>query len=225
MIQLSTRNMGCALVCFLSILFGSHRANAQIGAGSLTFSIDNETAMNGYTDGGTGAAIAPGTTLTGGVSVNGVTGNGGSTSVQCYANGSQIFSWSTSSNGQDTFTWKPTTAGSYTLYCAGTWEGQHANGTVDTPNIVVPVSNPSVSGYINPKYLIVGVTYAPPGASSYVQYCDNTTVSATNSITNTFSSSYQAGVKVAISAGLFGWANGTTTASSSHHLYPKLQDI
>lgn len=191
-------------------------ANAQIGSGSLEFSIDGVTATNGYSDGGTGASVDPGTPLTGGIAVNGVTGNGGTTTVTCYANGSQIFSWSTSNNGQTTFTWSPSSPGSYVLYCEGDWAGNFANGTVDTPTITIPVPSPSVTGYINPKYVVVGVDYVIPGASSYSEYCNDTSVSSTNTIKNTFSSEYQQMVSVNVGASLIkGLLNGTFTNSYS----------
>ena len=72
--------------------------------------------------------------------------------------------------------------GSYTIYCSGTWFGEHANGTVTTPNITVPVVAPTpvgTPGIVNPKYVVVGVTYAPPGPSSYVQYTGTTNVGDT----------------------------------------------
>src|ERR1700739_1556435 len=122
------------------ILCGGRAAQAQIGAGSLTFNIDNVTAENGFSDGGTGASITLGTQLTGHVGVTGVTGNGGTTTVKCFSNGSQIFSWSTSTNGGSSFPWKPSSTGNYVLYCSGTWAGRFANGTVNTPNITVPVT-------------------------------------------------------------------------------------
>jgi hypothetical protein len=124
----------------LLLICASRPAHAQIGAGSLQLSIDNYTVMNGYNDGGTAQSITLGTQLTGAVSVNGVTGNHGTTTVTCYANGSELFSWSTSSNGMHTFPWKPTATGTYALYCSGTWEGTYANGTVSTPTIYIPVT-------------------------------------------------------------------------------------
>ncbi len=200
---------------FTLMMFGG-TVQAQIGAGSLTFSIDNVTAENGYNDGGTGASITLGTQLTGHVGVVGVTGNGGTTTVKCYSNGSQIFSWSTSSNGGSSFSWQPSSTGTYVLYCSGTWAGQHANGTVYTPNINVPVTYIPVSGYINPKYLIIGVDYVTPGASSYTQYCNNTTVSNTNSIINTFTTAYQQGVSVNLTESFIGgWLSGSSTQSES----------
>ena len=136
---------------FVLLACGGRAALGQIGAGSLTFVIDNVTAENGVSDGGTGAPITLGTSLLAGVGVHGVSGNGGSTSVQCYANGSEIFSWNTSSDGQDNFNWKPTVTGEYSLYCSGTWTGRYANGTVTTPTINIAVTYTTISGYINPK--------------------------------------------------------------------------
>jgi hypothetical protein len=198
------------------MLGGGLAAQAQVGAGSLTFNIDNVTAMNGYSDGGTGASVTLGTQLTGGVGVTGVTGNGGTTTVKCYANGSQIFSWSTSVNAHNTFPWSPSSTGTYTLYCSGTWSGIHVNGTVQTPNIVVPVTYIPVSGYINPKYIILGIDYVTPGATSYTEYCNNTTVSSTNKISNTFTSSYQQGVSVKLTESFIGgYLSGSSTQSQS----------
>jgi hypothetical protein len=127
------------------LLCAVHSAHAQnIGAGNLRFEIDNFTVLNGYNDGGTAQAITLGTQLIGSVSVSGVTGNGGSTSVTCYANKSgivsQIFSWSTTTSASNTFPWKPSTTGTYGLFCSATWTGVHVNGTVTTPTINIPVN-------------------------------------------------------------------------------------
>jgi hypothetical protein len=54
----------------------------------------------------------------------------------------------------------------------------------------------SVTGFINPKYLIVGVTYAPPGPSSNVTYANSTLVGNTTTTTATFTS----GENVTVSA-------------------------
>lgn len=214
MFRISTLKQAITLGACLFMFYTSQTAHAQIGAGSLDFSIDNVTAENGYSDGGTGATVAPGTQLTGSVSVNGVTGNGGTTSVYCYANGSQIFSWSTSSSGYDTFSWTPSSTGSYDLYCSGTWSGQYANGTVDTPTITVPVQNSSYNGFVNPKYVVVGVTYAPPGSSSYVQYTGTTSIGNTTTIASSFSNAV--GFSVSVTASIKGWgAKGSVTGTSS----------
>jgi hypothetical protein len=182
----SMKRFVLSLASCLFILCASHVAHAQIGAGNLTLNIDNTQVLNGESS-ATGSSIATGTPLTGSVSVQGVSGNDGTTTVVCYENGNQIFSWSTSQNGQDTFSWTPSSAGTYILYCSGTWHGTEANGTVDTPNLTVPVATPP-TGFINPKYVVVGVIYAPPGSSSYVQYTNTTSVGNTISIADSFSS-------------------------------------
>ncbi|MGH9686882.1 MAG: Kelch repeat-containing protein [Candidatus Acidiferrales bacterium] len=44
------------------------------------------------------------------------------------------------------------------------------------------------TGYVDPKFVVVGVTYAPPGPSSstFVSYGDSTTIGTTNSLSNSF---------------------------------------
>ena len=70
-----------------------------------------------------------------------------------------------------------------------------------------------VTGYINPKYVILGVTYAPPGPSSYVDYTKSTLVSDTTSLNSSFLSGYSIGTKV--SGGIKGWSKGSITASQT----------
>lgn len=177
-------------VC-LPMLCASHSAQASIGAGNLELSVDNETVYNGMGSNQTGPNVTLGTTLTAAVMVQGVSGNGGTTYVTCYANGSQIFSEATTvSLTPATFTWKPSAAGSYIVYCSADYTGNYANGTVYTDDITVPVvaaPPPGVQGFIDPKYVVVGVTYAPPGSSSNVTYTNTTSVGNTTTISNSFS--------------------------------------
>jgi hypothetical protein len=56
------------------------------------------------------------------------------------------------------------------------------------------------SGYINPKYVVLGVTYAPPGSSSTVQYTDTTSVGDTTTLTSSFQS--DVGYSVSVSGGI-----------------------
>jgi hypothetical protein len=71
-------------------------------------------------------------------------------------------------------------------------------------------------GYVNPKYVILGVTYAPPGPSSYVDYLNSTTLSSTTDTKATFSSKYQTSITTKI-GGTFlgGWSAGVSTTSTS----------
>ena len=50
-----------------------------------------------------------------------------------------------------------------------------------------------VTGYVDPKYVVVGVTYAPPGNASSVTYSNSTTLATENSLANTFTTSHMYG--------------------------------
>jgi hypothetical protein len=140
MAQPSKQKLIIALTACLFILCASHTAHAQIGWGNLTLNIDNTDVSNGFSN-ETGSTVAPGTLLSGSVTVNGVTGNQGTTTVYCYASGTPILSWSTSVSATKDFTWTPTAANTtYDLYCTATWSGLHVNGTVETPYLYVPTN-------------------------------------------------------------------------------------
>ncbi len=75
----------------------------------------------------------------------------------------------------------------------------------------------AVVGYINPKYVIWGVTYAPPGPISYVNYTNSNVESTTNTISSSFSSTFAVSLETKIGISIKGWKAGTSnTASSSH---------
>ena len=75
------------------------------------------------------------------------------------------------------------------------------------------------AGFITPKYVVVGVTYAPPGASSYVQYTNTTSVGNTTTISNSFNNDVGFSVSDtmggSIPAGWFLSGKYTVTTSSS----------
>jgi hypothetical protein len=75
------------------------------------------------------------------------------------------------------------------------------------------VSSFGYPGYVNPKYVILGVTYAPPGPSSFVDYTDSTLVADQTSLSSSFSSSYN--VTISVKGGISGWLNGSVTGTSS----------
>jgi hypothetical protein len=69
--------------------------------------------------------------------------------------------------------------------------------------MIVEVGTPTFSsGFINPKYLVVGVIYAPPGSSSYVQYTDLTSVGNTTTNSSSFQSDVGFSVSIKGSLGL-----------------------
>jgi hypothetical protein len=55
-----------------------------------------------------------------------------------------------------------------------------------------------VPGFVNLKYVILGVTYAPPGPQSFVQYANNSTISSGTAVSVT--SSTDIGLKVSVSS-------------------------
>jgi len=81
------------------------------------------------------------------------------------------------------------------------------------PDGVVTGFNPH--GYINPKYVILGVTYAPPGPSSFVNYASSTTLSSTTDAKSTFASQYQQILKTTIGATFLGWSAGVSNTSTT----------
>lgn len=216
----TTSKLFLAASAVIITLTGVLPAAAQIGPGSLQLLVDNIPAYNGYNSGGTGSPVSVGSTLIGSVTLNGVSGNQGSTSVQCYANNSQIFSWSTAQGGNNAFSWTPSVAATYILGCSATWSGQYANGTVETSTITVPVLAPPVvtieQGFVNPKYVILGVTYAPPGPSSFVQYTGTTSVGNTSTIQGSFSNQTAFSVSVSSGVGVPGFGpSGQITGTTS----------
>jgi hypothetical protein len=77
-------------------------------------------------------------------------------------------------------------------------------------------------GFINPKYLIVGVMYAPPGAKSTVTYANNNVVGNSNSITESFSGTVTDTVSLAYSLGIPGFSTKQTDTESNS--YTQSQD-
>jgi hypothetical protein len=79
----------------------------------------------------------------------------------------------------------------------------------------------SVQGYINPKYLIVGVTYAPPGSQSSVTYTNNTLVGTSTTINNSFTDTTMLTVQIGASVDAFG--NGGKITGTSSTSYAQMQ--
>lgn len=94
---------------------------------------------------------------------------------------------------------------------------------VVTPGAGLVSATITVPGYVNPKYVVVGVIYAPPGSKSVVTYTNSNTISNTSSVTNTFMSSFTRTVKVTRPGGLFGFLGGTQTTTNSTTLTQQSQ--
>lgn len=202
------------LAAFLSILCASRSAQAQIPQNLVQLGFDSAYVYNGSGN-ETGLPINAGTQVTAYLSVDGVSNNNGTTYVSCYASNSVIYSNTITMNINNVqFTWTPSAAGTYIVSCRAQYTGT-MNGVAATANITVVVSPPlSYPGFLNPKYIVVGVTYAPPGPSSFVQYTGTTSVGNTSTVASSFAN--DVGFSISVKASISGWgAGGAVTGSAS----------
>ena len=74
-----------------------------------------------------------------------------------------------------------------------------------------------LTGYVNPKYLIMGVTYAPPGGNSqsYASYGDTTFVGNTSMNSSSFSQNYVESVSISGGMGCSGLGGGVAAVSGA----------
>ena len=63
--------------------------------------------------------------------------------------------------------------------------------------------NNTITSVINPKYLIMGITYAPPGPLSSISYTNTNFVGNTTTLTNTFAS--EEGISITLGQAISGW--------------------
>lgn len=74
----------------------------------------------------------------------------------------------------------------------------------------------STVGYLNPRYLIIGVTYAPPGGSqSSISYQSSVAVGNTSTLTSSFTSELSQTVSITNGGDILGFAKGDVSANSS----------
>jgi hypothetical protein len=66
-----------------------------------------------------------------------------------------------------------------------------------------------------PKYIIVGVTYAPPGPASYVKYSQTATVGTTITSSQSFAAGTSFSVSSQFAGDLFGWTDEQETATTT----------
>lgn len=89
-----------------------------------------------------------------------------------------------------------------------------SNGAISTAEIY---SYALGSGTINPKYVVLGVVYAPPGAASNVSYSNSILVGTTTSLSSSISSGTTISASTDLTLGIFGTGGTNTyTASTSY---------
>jgi hypothetical protein len=95
---------------------------------------------------------------------------------------------------------------------------------VITPGPGAVTATISLPGYINPKYVVVGVIYAPPGSQSSVTYSTANFLSSTTNVTDTFLTSITKTVKITSPGGLFSFLGGSQTQTQSTTLTQQSQN-
>ncbi len=94
-------------------------------------------------------------------------------------------------------------------------------GTVyiaDDFNGRIRVVGPSpASGYVDPKFVVLAVAYAPPGASSNVTYSNNTTFGTSTSLTNSLTNGASYSTSVGSGFKIFGIGSTTTSTYSTSY--------
>jgi hypothetical protein len=133
----------------------------------------------------------------------------------------QSLSCTTASTGTRTLT--PSSGTFSRLYTSATqsvrytWKGVYpfyfgsANGAQQAATCTI--SHSGQSGWIRPKYEVVGLVYAPPGSKSMVNYTNGFQSGTGTSTTNTYSSSYTEKVTVSLGFKVPDVSSGTVTAS------------
>jgi hypothetical protein len=95
-------------------------------------------------------------------------------------------------------------------------------GEGDIPSSSPLIAYIYVTGYINPKYVVTGVIYAPPAgvvsggiAKGNVTYTDSDLVSSTITTKTSFGSSYTQGSVESLTVGISGWASGSMSGGTT----------
>ena len=79
-----------------------------------------------------------------------------------------------------------------------------------------------VSGWVNPKYKVMGVVYTVPGEQSYVQYTDTTMMGTSTSTSSSFSTQVASSIEICGGAGVGG--NGTSICGTYSNSFAQESD-
>jgi hypothetical protein len=81
---------------------------------------------------------------------------------------------------------------------------------------------PAVTGWVNPKYKIIGIDYTVPGEQSYVQYTDTTMMGTNTSTSSSFSTAVASSIEICGGAGIGG--NGTSVCGTYSNSFTQESD-
>ncbi len=111
----------------------------------------------------------------------------------------------------------PSSIGSYSATVNATYTGTKPDGCQVTLAVTINVDGAyAQSGFVNPKYVIIGVMYAPPGAQSSVTYGNNTVTGNSISAASYFADQVNYSVALTGGTNISGFSTGQTgTVSNS----------
>jgi hypothetical protein len=158
------------------------------------FTVTGSMSTNRYND--TATVLQDGTVL----EVGGCTGNGSCLSNAEFYNPSTAKFTVTGSMNEPRYEQTAALLQNGQVLVSGGCNG--SNGCFSSEQLFNPEAG--TTGFLNPKYLILGVTYAPPGPMSNVQYTDSTFVGNTSTLSNSFESQF--GQSIAISSQISAWS-------------------
>ncbi|HYX52782.1 MAG TPA: hypothetical protein VE783_04980 [Candidatus Limnocylindrales bacterium] len=82
-----------------------------------------------------------------------------------------------------------------------------------------PAPTPTpITGTIEPKYIVLTVTYAPPGSASNVTYSNSTMLGSSSSVSSSFQNDVNVSASITTGFSLFGLFGGKTTQTASTQL-------
>jgi len=85
---------------------------------------------------------------------------------------------------------------------------------IPTPS-PTPSPTPAVGGFIGPKFVVLTVTYAPPGSRSTVTYTNSNMLGTSLSLTNSFTNDVSVSTSVTAGFSIFGLGATTTSTNSA----------
>lgn len=111
----------------------------------------------------------------------------------------------------------PSAIGPYSGTVSANYTGTKPDGCQVTLAVTINVDGGyAQSGFVNPKYIVIGVMYAPPGAQSSVTYANNTVAGNSISTASYFANQVNYSVALADGANISGFSTGQTgTVSNS----------
>ena len=102
-------------------------------------------------------------------------------------------------------------AGNQILVTGGQTGTQYSSVTASSELFTTPMEG----GYLSPKFVVLGVAYAPPGAGSSVTYSDTSLLATTTTLDDVFTNSTSIAVTNTIGLGLgIGPVNASTTGTA-----------